>query len=161
MTQPLVRETGLSGLLDTLAIRSLVDAYASAVDNGDGEAFAELFEPDGVIERGAASEVSPARVHRGRAELTPIPGNLAGKYDRTFHFVGNHASTIDGDTAAGVTYCLAHHLNIDRHGSIDHVMFIRYLDDVRRGSDGRWRFSKRKLVVEWTETRLADPKLPA
>jgi hypothetical protein len=161
MTGPAVRETGLSGLVDSLAIRSLVDAYAAAVDNGDGEAFAALFDPDGVIERGPASEISPARVHRGRDDLAAIPGNLAVKYDRTFHFVGNHTSTIDGDGAAGVTYCLAHHLNIDRHGSIDHVMFIRYLDDFRRGSDGQWRFSKRKLVVEWTETRLADPRLPA
>lgn len=152
--------TELLRLADIESVRSLVMAYAAAVDGRDGAAFAALFDEDGVIERGSASEATPGRVHQGHDDLAAIPGGLADKYDRTFHFVGNHTSSLVGDKGTGLTYCLAHHLNTTRHGSLDHVMFIRYFDDYRKGSDGCWRFAKRVLVVDWTETRPADPRMP-
>ena len=75
-------------------------AYAAAVDERNGEAFAALFEEDGTIERREVADSGVVRSHRGRAELAAIPPNLADKYDRTYHFIGNHTSTIEGDIVA-------------------------------------------------------------
>ncbi len=46
----------------------------------------------------------------GYDELGTIPRRIA-RYDKTFHFVGNHHCVLDGDKATGEVYCTAHHLN--------------------------------------------------
>ena len=77
-------------------------------------------------------------------------------YDATFHFVGQQQVDIDGDTATGETYCIAHHLTIPDDGSpaTDYIMFIRYQNQFVRLDEG-WRFAVRELNIDWTETRLA------
>jgi hypothetical protein len=35
--------------------------------------------------------------------------------------------------------------------------YIRYLDQFARQSDSSWLFARRKLVVDWTETRPFSP----
>jgi len=34
---------------------------------------------------------------------------------------------------------------------------VRYDDRYRRGSDGEWLIADRRVDVQWTETRQADP----
>jgi len=36
-------------------------------------------------------------------------------------------------------------------------MYIRYEDTYRPDADGTWKFSQRRLRVDWTETRAANP----
>ena len=36
-------------------------------------------------------------------------------------------------------------------------MFIRYEDTYRRDPEGAWKFAHRRLRVDWTETRAANP----
>ncbi len=128
------------------------------VDRRDPVGFAELFEPDAVLQvyYGPESAGPPAET-RGRDRLADIPTRLAGRFDRTFHFVGNHVCTLDGDTAVGQAYCLAHHVNDGAMGGTDYVMAICYDDTYRRGDDGRWRFSVRRVLTQWTETRTTNP----
>ena len=73
------------------------------------------------------------------------------RYDRTFHFVGNHRYWRNGDTASGEVYCLAHHLSTDTDGATDFVMLIRYLDRYRREPAGPWLIEDRLLRVDWSE----------
>jgi hypothetical protein len=66
---------------------------------------------------------------------------------------GRAPSSWDGDRATGESYCLAHHLTQDQHGSRTlMVASIRYLDAFVK-QDGAWLFAERRLMVDWTDTR--------
>lgn len=139
-------------LADRLAIRQLVDDYARAVDVPDGDRAAALFVPDGVLRIFERGKAEPVRERVGRADIAAAMNGLR-HYDTTLHVVANHYSEIDGDTATGESYCLAHHVrDVDEHGPMDYVMAIRYLDAYRRTVEG-WRLERRELQVEFTEDR--------
>ena len=136
---------------DVLAIRALCERYAQAVDAGDGAAFASVFAQDGHL----VSDYGGGETHfNGRDELALIPDGAKGIADTTMHFIGNHVADIDGDSATGVTYCMANHLRDDRSNL---VMAVRYFDRYTRGSDGDWLIVDRRVNIAWTETRQADP----
>jgi hypothetical protein len=143
-------------LLDRLAIRDLVDGYAFRVDSDDPGSASELFTADGelrIFERGRRE---PVRERTGREAIAAAMGGL-DRYDTTLHVVGNHRVDIDGDTAEGETYCLAHHIRgiegaDGRMAPHDYVMHIRYLDRYARTEEG-WRIARRHLQVEFTEDR--------
>ena len=137
---------------DRLALLDLSYAYARNADRIDAEALGALFADDGVlriISRGAES----APVERvGPADITSAIKRL-DRYEVTFHMVGNHYYEIDGDSATGEVYCIAHHVHGEPGSKRDHVMMIRYNDRYRREGSG-WRFAQRELPVDWTEERL-------
>jgi uncharacterized protein (TIGR02246 family) len=137
------------GLTDVREIRDLAYRYAQAVDRGDGEAYANLFLDDAVLEGSGYHS-------QGRSQLLKIPGFTSSRYLKTFHAVYNHLITVDGEAASGEVYCQAHHLSEVEGGLSDMVMFIRYQDDYARTPQG-WRFARRELVVDWAETRPAEP----
>jgi uncharacterized protein (TIGR02246 family) len=139
-------------LADRLALRQLVDDYARAVDQPDGDAAAALFTPDGLLRICERGTPEPVRERQGRAAIATAMSGL-GRYDTTLHVVANHYAAIDGDTASGETYCLAHHVrDVEGQGPMDYVMAIRYLDAYRRTDEG-WRIERRELQVEFTEDR--------
>ncbi len=142
----------LQQLADRLAIRDLVDGYARAVDQPDGQAAAALFTPDGVLRIFERGTPAPVREREGREQIASAMEGLR-RYDTTLHVVANHYADIDGDTATGETYCLAHHVrDVEGQGDMDFVMAIRYLDRFRRTDEG-WRIERRELQVEFTEDR--------
>jgi ketosteroid isomerase-like protein len=143
---------------EAIALRRLVDGYARAVDRGDVDGFVDLFEPDAVLQvfYGAESD-GPTSESRGHTRLAQIPTRVQTRYDRTFHFVGNHLCDVEGDGATGEAYCLAHHLNRGPQGGTDFVMHIRYQDTYRRRPGLEWRIVHRKVLVDWTELRTALP----
>jgi uncharacterized protein (TIGR02246 family) len=141
-------EDGISEVRDALAIRALCERYAQAVDLGDGAALASVFTADGHL-----SSDYYGRHYSGREELARIPEGAKSIAPTTMHFVGNHIAEISGDTATGVTYCMAHHLRTDH---TDLVMAIRYVDAYVRGIDGAWLIADRHVGILWTETHETD-----
>jgi ketosteroid isomerase-like protein len=129
-------------------LRELAAGYALAADDRDPDAFVALFCPNGVLTvvRGER-EVTLS----GRDELRRVPGQL-GRYERTFHLVGQSHYQVDGDTATGTVYCTANHL-LD---GVNAVMHMRYRDRYAMGDDGRWCIESRRAVVEWSERRDVD-----
>jgi hypothetical protein len=136
---------------DELALRGLAERYASAVDRRDRELFLSVFHPDArlLIHNPAESE-EPTSQLVGHPELAGVTERI-GKYDRTYHLLGNSRFEVSGDTARGEVYCVAHHLTRASGGDTDDVMYIRYQDDARRGADGVWRIAERRLRVDWTD----------
>jgi ketosteroid isomerase-like protein len=141
---------------DRLAIRELVDAYAHCADRRDAGGQKSLFTEDThfvVYMDGEGSE--PTQELNGREALTPVFADL-NRYQATMHFNGQSTITLDGDQAAGESYCIAHHLftaDGERKLMLAH---LRYQDTfVKR--DGAWLFAERNLYVDWTETRRSRP----
>ncbi|WP_051951892.1 nuclear transport factor 2 family protein [Actinacidiphila yeochonensis] len=143
---------------DRIALRELVDAYAHCADRRDARGQAALFTEDTrflVFMDATASE--PTQELNGRASLAPVFDNL-NTYAATTHFNGQSVIALDGDRATGETYCLAHHVSRDQPPNRTiMIASIRYLDRFVRLDGGGWYFAERRLMVDWTETRVCSP----
>lgn len=137
-------------------LRALAEQYARGVDRHDDvDGFVALFLPDAVIEIYDPSDAAEPRVVPGE-RIARIPESIQ-RYAKTFHFLGQSTYDIGEGEATGEVYCIAHHLTPDQHGGTNYVMYIRYEDTYRPDRDGVWKFARRRLRVDWTETRAANP----
>lgn len=135
---------------DKLELHDLVLRYARACDNCDGEEFARLFAADGEM-------VMAGQTITGRDAIVEIaPMTLKKMYFRTMHLVHNDLAWVEGETARGETYCVAHHLTKNEDDTAtDLVMCIIYDNEFRK-IDGRWQFSRRTLNFKWTQTETVS-----
>jgi SnoaL-like domain len=142
-------------LVDRIAIRELVDAYAHHADRRLAEKQKSLFtEKTHFVVFLEGPGTQPSQELHSREELTPVFEDLRA-YSHTTHFNGQ--STIefkgDGKSAFVETYCIAHHLSEKEGQRQIFIASLRYHDIVTRGNDGRWLFAERKLYLDWSETR--------
>lgn len=145
---------------DHLSITALAGRYARAVDRRDDAALAALFTPEVVF-------VLPAELNgtnapselAGRDVLVPSVVKSVQHYVVTRHVVEQQIlDPVSGDSARGETYCTAHHIFPYDDGHRDKRVAIRYLDTFAR-TESNWLFSRRELVVDFTET--VPVRLPA
>ena len=140
---------------DRLALRELFDAYAHCADRRDAEGQKALFTDDtrfAVYMEGEGTE--PTYVLEGREALTPVFDDL-NRYEATTHFNGQSTVTIDGNSATGESYTIAHHVYTEEGTPKIMVASLRYLDDFVK-LEGRWYFAERRLIVDWSETRAMN-----
>ena len=138
---------------DRLMIRELVDAYAHCADRRDAKGQMALFTEDTrfLVFYDPTSEEPSQELH-GRQALAPVFDDL-NQYAATMHFNGQSTVWIDGDRAAGESYCMAHHLSVAGDGTRTlMVASIRYGDEFVK-QDGQWLFAERRLMVNWIDTR--------
>jgi ketosteroid isomerase-like protein len=147
-----------STVADKLALRDLVEAYASAVDRLDATLFQSLWTDDAVLCVHFPDGREPVEL-TGEA-IAGVPARLDDLWQRTFHLVANHRVTLEGDEALGELYCVAHHVRGAGRVSVDHEMTIRY-DDVYRRVGGEWRFARRDVVMLWTHDRTITGPIAA
>jgi ketosteroid isomerase-like protein len=142
---------------DRLAIRELVDSYAHCADRRDSKGQMALFTSDThfVVYMDSSADEASQDLH-GRESLAPVFEHL-NTYTATTHFNGQSTVVINGDTASGESYCIAHHVyTVDWQRTLM-IASIRYLDQFAKQQDGSWLFAERKLLVDWTETRTSHP----
>jgi hypothetical protein len=145
-------DLSLQEMADRLAIRELVDAYAYCADRRDSAGQMALFTEDSDFQVYMdISSPTPTQHIQGRTALAPVFDAL-NAYEATMHFNGQSTTVLDGEHAAGVAYCLAHHVKVEGSERSLMTAAIRYLDSFLK-HDGVWYFGQRKLVVDWTETR--------
>jgi hypothetical protein len=139
-----------------IQLLKLPHLYARALDRCQTDVIRDIFTRDAVFERAG----KPTRVY---SEICEIPNILASKYHSTFHAVYNQVFEIEKDIAIGEVYCIAHHLSNGPQGhGQSYNLLIRYSDRYEFGADGKWRFQKRRLVVDGeyvTPMIIVDPKL--
>jgi uncharacterized protein (TIGR02246 family) len=139
---------------ERLALRALVDSYAQAVDGRDADRFAGLFAADGELVVFEPEEDEPSISWRGPDELREVM-KLLSSYSTTFHLMANHTCELDGDSASGEVYCLAHHLTEEGADGDNTLMVIRYRDRYTK-VDRAWRFARRDVLRQWTEHHSAE-----
>jgi SnoaL-like domain len=143
-----------ASLDDRLDLRALVDEYALAVDGRDADRFAALFTTTGELAIYEPGEPEPVITYRGPEELRAVMDLLAA-YSTTFHVMANHTCSVQGDSAVGQTYCLAHHLTESGSQAQDTLMLILYRDSYEKAG-GTWRFGRREVMRQWTELHDAE-----
>ncbi|WP_250005049.1 nuclear transport factor 2 family protein [Actinoplanes sp. M2I2] len=144
---------------DRLALRELVDAYARHADRRDPHRQAEVFTEDGRVTLfdGDPALRAPIQLVQGRDNLIQAFESLMTRYAVTTYLNGQSTVAVDGESATGETYCLAHHL-YERDGVRTLlIMAIRYLDTFVRTGRG-WLIADRRLVIDWTDERPSAPQ---
>jgi hypothetical protein len=122
--------------------------YAYAMDRNDPERLASVLSEDCVIE-------APGITIHGLTKNQNSPRILREMFLMTQHVIHNQTLTVNGDTAEGETYCTANHVfkpADDSKKTTALIWAMRYLDQMSKTSAG-WRFTKRSLIVDWSETR--------
>jgi hypothetical protein len=140
-----MKEQQLARLLDEAALRRTAEQYAQGADRRDKTLWGAIVTDDCVIE-------APGMRLLGREQIVAALDVMAKLYVATQHRVHNQLVEIDGDRAHGETYSVADHLSIVDGRKTVLTWAIRYQDRWRR-EHGEWRFERRTLLLDWTETR--------
>ncbi|RXH57704.1 nuclear transport factor 2 family protein [Granulicella sibirica] len=150
--------TALKGeAADRLALRRLVDAWAHCADRRLAEQQSNLFVPDGAIlnYEGDPKTHEPHSTIKGRTAIRTALAVL-NTFTVTLHMNGQSDAVIQGDHAIGETYCLVHQFTGANEQRKCQTLGIRYYDQFLR-QDHRWFFAERKLVIDWSDTRMSVP----
>jgi hypothetical protein len=132
-------------------IRRLVDRYALAMDGADLAVFAELFVPEGkLLVRDSDRRLLGAFEGPGPDGVGLIAQLLAKLYASTLHHITTHVATIDGDRAAGSTYCLAYHVVAGADGGALETLGVSYREQFVKTPSG-WRFDVRDATRVWSQ----------
>jgi len=152
-----------AALVEEMQIRRLAQLYARAMDHNEPEILSAIFTEDAVLSIDPETPLGPPFHKRGHAEICTVPSILKAAYLRTHHVVRNQTVTIDGNRAAGETYCIAAHLFMAANNiATVREVTIRYQDRYLR-ENGQWRYTARTLEIDWWELRpvnLPDASAP-
>ena len=137
-------------LRDRSDLYDLALAYARCADRRDFEGFREIFTEKGQL-RGYYGDPKTSKRAFFMDGLDAIAGGMHGLKDfgTTLHTVSNQYIEIDGDNAAGETYCVAHHISTKGGTKMNYTMFIRYEDQFERVAS-RWYISDRTLLCDFS-----------
>jgi 3-phenylpropionate/cinnamic acid dioxygenase small subunit len=135
------------GADDRLAIIDLLSRYGHTYDEGRVEALGELFTEDGEFEIRGRIGGMPS-VLRGRAEIVR---HMTARRQATLPAQRRHVTTnlVVDDAGSGrasaACYLL---LGSTADGTLQLPVSGRYVDDLEKGEDGRWRFRRRVLTLD-------------
>jgi hypothetical protein len=139
----------LETLLAKEEIRELVLLYSRGVDRKDGALLRTLYTADATDTHGDTFD-GPASEYVDFLERAFPYMRYSG------HHICNHLISVNGDEGDGEVYAQAWHLIPDgNNGWQEDFMCVRYIDNYRKESDGRWRFAKRVVTYDLRSRRPA------
>ena len=127
---------------DRIEILELLGRYAHAIDSGDGEAYADCFTDDGVI------ELRRTGLHvQGRDALAEFAREDHARSGAARHMTNSPIIEGDGDEASMRVYLLR--LTQDRSQDEQRgIGAVGLYHDTLRRVGGRWRFQHRDVFVD-------------
>ena len=142
---------------DRLALRRVVDAWAHYADRGLAKEQSDLFTPDGTIlnYEGDPKTNAPHSTIKGRTAIRTALAVL-NTFSVTLHMNGQSDAIIQANRAIGQTYCLVHQFTTENDHRKCQTLGIRYYDQFFRDQD-RWYFVERKLIIDWSDSRVSVP----
>jgi uncharacterized protein (TIGR02246 family) len=131
----------LQTLEDREAIRALLVAYASTLDNRDFAGFEQLWAKDAEFFGGAGNTA------KGPAAIRDLLRGLLGKNGaptpgKDFHLVMNQTVDVTGDTATGFSRGTWVSTNTDNRLQVS--IIANYYDQFVK-EDGRWKFKRHQI----------------
>ena len=128
-------------LEDRDAIRALLVAYATTLDNRDFAGFEQLWAKDAEFFGGAGNTA------KGPAAIRDLLRGLLGKNGapapgRDFHLVMNQTVAVSGDTATG--FSRGTWVSTNTENRLQVTIIANYYDQFVR-EDGRWKFKRHQI----------------
>ena len=130
-------EQRVQELADREEIKELTAKYCWHVARGEGEAVANLFADDGVLDLADPS----FKAVRGKQDLLKFYRSSVREPEIAVPFIHNHIIEIDGDDAHGTCTIDARFI---RDG--ESVIAAGWYEDKYRRVSGKWRFVVRKIT---------------
>lgn len=121
---------------DVIEIQQLYARYNTAIDTGDGEAFAECFVPDGVFNPGHA-------LLEGSESIAAFAVDTHKNMPAMRHNATNLVVDGDADAATGSAFLIGYLAGAEYKV----IVTGRYRDQLARTSDG-WRFTERQFAMD-------------
>ena len=126
-------------LEDKHAIEELIAHYNQSLDRGDYAAWVDCWTEDAVLDGLGRYLVGRTQI---QAFADAYEGRVRAQIHALKHYTINILSQVHGDRASSSSYLQL--VNTGAQGV--QIRFTgRYEDELVRSSDGRWRFSRRKL----------------
>ena len=134
-------------LMAERAVLATLYRYGHSIDYGLEQDWLDCFAPAGAFDVRYRVGVKPSRRFEGRDALAGFLAAHSRAPDRWHkHLLFEPVITVDGDRATARSYFAR--LDADANGAPFVRAFGRYLDELVKGSDGRWRFAERVAEVE-------------
>ena len=142
-------------LMAERAVLSTLYRYGHSIDYGLEEEWLDCFSPDGAFDVRYRTETKPSRRFEGRDALSAfIAAHSRAPHRWHKHLLFEPLVTVDGGRARVRSYFVR--LDADTDGTPFVRAFGRYVDELVKGSDGRWRFAERIAEVEAVAAGPAD-----
>lgn len=126
---------------DQLAIQQLYAKYNHSIDSGRGADWAATFAADGVFDSGTSG------VFTGTEQLKGFGDGFATRL-KARHWTNNLLIQGDGAKATGTCYLVLFRLTPGERPPAGILITGIYNDELARGADGAWRFTKRSVVAD-------------
>ena len=134
-------------LMAERAVLSTLYRYGHSIDYGLEEDWLDCFAADGTFDVRYRLGAEPSRRYQGGHELAGfIASHSRAPHCWHKHLLFEPLVTVEGDRATARSYFTR--LDAGNDGTPFVRAFGRYLDELVRGSDGRWRFVERVAEVE-------------
>jgi len=138
---PTALATRVQSLEDRDALRALLVAYATTLDNRDFAGFQQLWAKDAEFSGGAGNTA------KGPAAIRDLLRGLLGKNGaatpgRDFHLVMNQTVDVSGDTATG--FSRGTWVTTNPENRLQVTIIANYYDQFVR-EDGRWKFKRHQI----------------
>ena len=134
---------------DILAIQKLAADYNHLIDSCSGEAWAQLFVPDGTLEFGMPEGV------KGHEDLAAF---AAAINPATRHVISNLSIDGEGDEAVCAAYLVVHYTAPP--GEPRELIITGMYRDRLRKEDGRWRYVSRQMMPDLGDWAPAPETVP-
>jgi len=148
---------------DRAEIQNLQARYLFAMDWGDADAYASTFAPDGILDFAGGVEHGRKEIHdaiqnfHDQAVKRSQEEGLRPAARR--HNISNMVLKIDGNHATGRAYWF--NFNDDNPDRKAYVEAYGHYEDELEKIDGKWYFTKRKILNEQMAKRAATAENPA
>ncbi len=148
-------EQRIAELEDRIALKNLVDTFSNLSDTKEAELQAQLFTEDATVKTLIDGQVVVEL--EGRKQIAEVFGNFLATQETIYHINGQQTVTLNGDSAAGISYCqVAMIATVDDKRMITQ-QGVRYNDEYQK-INGRWYIKNRISNFMWRETRELSSK---
>lgn len=145
---------------DRAEIENLQARYLFALDFNDGEAYADVFAPDGRLDWAGGVILGRDQILKETQEMRDRFGTGTHKEKPVLrHFITNNVIEVRGDIAYGRAYWFEFYNDVPE-GQPPIAQAYGSSEDEYRKIDGKWYFTMRKIKNEMMSDRLAGDVNP-
>jgi SnoaL-like domain len=138
----------LQDLSDRAALKNIVDTFSILADQKNISKQVELFTENAEVVSKVQGQ--PGIVLKGRKQIGDAFTAYLNNFETVYHINGQQTTTLMGDSAKGISYCLVVLIGNVQGKKIKTTMGVYYHDDFIK-TKGRWFIARRESNFAWQQ----------